>query len=87
MQKKNLLTSSVQCKSGDILQYLIRYQLQRMHSVLNIQKPNCENGNIISYADQLVMGDEVLIQNYNELIPVKVIDALTLTIQGNNYFE
>ena len=38
------------------------------------------------YADQLTVGDEVLVQEDNELIPVQVTNISSMTMQGN-YFS
>ena len=36
------------------------------------------------YADQVSVGDEVLVEGNEQLIPAEVINVLTLAIQGNN---
>ena len=38
----------------------------------------------VRYADQLSIGDEVLVQENNELIPVKVNNVSSVAMQGNS---
>ena len=37
------------------------------------------------YAEQVLIGDEVLVQGKNELAPVKVINVFNLKMQGNHH--
>ena len=37
---------------------------------------------LVSYADQLSIGDEVLVQGNNDLTPAKVINISDITMQG-----
>ena len=37
------------------------------------------------YADEVLIGDEVLVQQNYELTPVKVTNVSEITLQGNNF--
>ena len=39
------------------------------------------------YADQVSVGDEILVQNNNELIPDKVIEESKFVMEGKNLFK
>ena len=39
------------------------------------------------YADQVSVGDEILVQEINELIPDKVIKKCTFVMEGKNLFK
>ena len=39
------------------------------------------------YADQVLVGDEILVQNNNELIPDKVIKESNFVMEGKNLFQ
>ena len=41
----------------------------------------------LRYANQLSIGDEILVQENNELIPEQVINVSNIIMQGNHYFK
>ena len=42
---------------------------------------------IFRYADQVSHGDEVLVNENNDLIPVKIISVSNFTLQGKHYLQ
>ena len=40
----------------------------------------------LRYAAQLAVGDEVLAERHNDLIPIKVINIASFKMQGKHYF-
>ena len=41
----------------------------------------------IRYADQVFVGNEVLIERNDEVVPAKVIDVSSLLLQGNKKYQ
>ena len=41
----------------------------------------------VRYSNQVSIGDEVLVQENDELIPTKIIAVSTSTMQGSNYYR
>ena len=57
--------------------------LDKFHKILNIQLKIPVFSVFFRNADQLTIGDELLVQGNNELVPAKVISVSNLIMQGN----
>ena len=57
--------------------------LEKNYKILNIQLKIPVFSVFFRNADQLTIGDELLVQGNNELVPTKVISVSNLIMQGN----
>ena len=97
MQEKVVVISSNQCKFlfmlQDVLEISIKDTRKKYLSLLELQPCSLNTLYVINelfikflsnrYADQVFVGNDVLIERNDEVIPVKVIDVSSLLLQGN----
>ena len=84
---EKLLTNLVQCKFNLFTSSEIIYD--DLYDIYWVSLLDEFRNAIYSfrYSNQVSIGDEVLVQENDELIPSKVITVSTLPLQGNNYYD
>ena len=83
MQERVTLKNSTQCKFSSAVK--VQPSLSTFQKNYNYQNENKKTNCCYSYADQISIGDEVLVVGSEELTLVKVVKVSTLSMQVNHY--